>query len=93
MIVSYDEMNEYLHRGECLVKFVKANGDIRMMACTLKQELLPNEPYETTRVNESKERMIVWDLDKEAFRSFRLDSVVWVMAEEKDNVEVDSESL
>lgn len=84
MIVSRDEMLEYLHRGECAIKFMKNNGDERLMACTLKNELLPESSYETSKQVDSTSRLIVWDLDKEAFRSFRLDSVIWVMAPEKD---------
>jgi hypothetical protein len=84
MIISHDEMNEYLHRGECLVKFMKNDGDERMMACTLKKELMPN--YERKTQNyQTGDRMIVWDLDKEAFRSFKLNSVIWVMAPEKED--------
>lgn len=82
-IVSYDEMKQYLHRGECAVKFMKSNGDERLMACTLRADMLPSSSYETSKPVESKERIIVWDLDKEAFRSFRLDSVIWVMAPEE----------
>lgn len=87
MIVSLNEMNDYLHRGECAVKFMKSNGEERLMACTLRADLMPSHDSESTSSDSTKsqDRVIVWDLDKEAFRSFRLDSIIWVIAPENAN--------
>lgn len=83
MIVSYDEMKDYLHRGPCKVNFRKANSEVRTMECTLRRDLLPAYDYNTEPTRDSdKSRVIVWDLEKESFRSFRLDSINWIMAPE-----------
>ena len=57
------------------VTFTKADGTERVMKCTLVDEYIPNtdERTSTRAVNESVLR--VWDLDKNAWRSFRIDSV------------------
>ena len=57
------------------VTFTKVNGDLRTMKCTLKSTLLPE------RLTESKGKIFpenvlpVWDIEKNAFRSFRVDHV------------------
>jgi hypothetical protein len=59
------------------VTFTKANGEVRNMKCTLKPSLI-NDTYEkkTDRNREKNEEVLsVWDCDKQAWRSFRLDSV------------------
>ena len=58
------------------VKFQKADGTMRNMKCTLHPSYLPKQ----TDVEESSTRdnpnvMVVWDIEKDAWRSFRIDSV------------------
>ena len=57
------------------VTFTKADGTERVMKCTLVDEYIPNtdERTSTRAVNESV--LPVWDIDKNAWRSFRIDSV------------------
>ena len=57
------------------VTFTKSDGSERVMKCTLVDEYIPNtdERTSTRAVNESV--LPVWDLDKNAWRSFRIDSV------------------
>lgn len=47
------------------------------MLCTLKEDYLPalKEPA-TPKKSENDDVLAVWDLDKNAFRSFRIDSVI-----------------
>lgn len=61
----------------CEVRFVKADGTKRNMRCTLLPTFLP-EQTEASNVNRTmnKEVLQVWDIEKEAWRSFRLDSVI-----------------
>lgn len=61
------------------IRFTKVDGTERKMQCTLKESELPkvektNEPKREKKPNE--EVLAVWDLEKKAFRSFRLDSVI-----------------
>ena len=66
-----------LLRGHlCSVLFTKANGETRKMICTLQEKYLP--PMETTveqRETTNNTAVPCWDIEKEAWRSFRVDSV------------------
>jgi len=62
-----------LQSGIVTVVFTKVNGERREMRCTLKGEVLPELKGSTAK--RSKEVLPVWDVDKDAWRSFRWDSV------------------
>jgi len=69
---------ETLRESAATVVFTKANGETRTMRCTLDMgmipaEMVPNTDGNITKVNE--EVIKVYDLDKEGWRSFRVDSV------------------
>lgn len=70
-----------LRTGIYTVEFTKVDGTPRTMRCTLLEQYLPEKSeYESTRkVNDDV--MAVWDLDKNAWRSFRLDAVTFVKRE------------
>jgi|TARA_B110000908_G_C10262683_1_gene460541 hypothetical protein len=57
------------------VTFTKADGDIRVMECTLAEYLLPKTLLPRP---ENLEVCIVYDLDADAWRSFRYDRVITV---------------
>lgn len=58
------------------VEFTKANGDRRVMNCTLHPNMIPesSQPKGASPVNEDVQR--VFDADQNAWRSFRYDSVI-----------------
>lgn len=58
------------------VNFVKADGSLRIMQATLCEHYLPTqtETQTTPRVS-SPQVFKVWDLDNQAWRSFRTESV------------------
>lgn len=63
------------------VKFKKKDDTIRKMVCTLSEDYLPEpEPLTEGEVKKTKKDnpnvLPVWDLEKLAWRSFRVDSVV-----------------
>jgi hypothetical protein len=61
------------------VTFKKVNGDIRIMKCTLKPSLLPPEPAKNEDGTVKKDfstTVPVFDLEKTAWRSFRIDEVI-----------------
>ncbi|NBX48916.1 DUF2693 domain-containing protein [bacterium] len=61
------------------VTFLKKDGTERTMKCTLNPELLPlQEDLENAvqKKKPSEESIAVWDLEKEAWRSFRFDSII-----------------
>ncbi len=65
-----------LQTNVCDVKFIKVNGEERLMRCTLKKDMLPEyiDMNDDKKANESV--VPVWDLDKKGWRSFRVDSVI-----------------
>lgn len=72
-----------LKKEKAKVIFTKADGTERIMECTLMKSFLPEqidiEEYTSER-NTNDGVIAVWDLDKEDWRSFRLDrieSIIW----------------
>jgi WYL_2, Sm-like SH3 beta-barrel fold len=59
------------------VTFMKVNGELRVMRCTLKKDLLPPLPPGYVPKDKVPNPNIVaaWDLDKNEWRSFKVDSV------------------
>ena len=67
--------NELVHNllaGSVEVTFTQGEGDIRNMLCTLQEGVIPKT---TGKKKENKDVLAVWDLGKNAWRSFRLDSI------------------
>tara|TARA_R110000851_G_scaffold11606_4_gene40505 strand:+ start:1452 stop:1721 length:270 start_codon:yes stop_codon:yes gene_type:complete len=75
-----EEMVASLRENKCRVIFKKVDGSIRQMTCTLQTDQLPLT--EERRASESISRSVspevipVWDLGKEAWRSFRVASII-----------------
>lgn len=81
-------VKDALHRGKTLVTFTKANGEKREMLCTLCPDLIPVQQVvldvETKpQRKENTDVQAVWDLEKQAWRSFRFDSINLIL----ENVE------
>ena len=72
------EMNDALKEGIATVTFTKKDGTKRVMEATLMTEFMPivdsSKPKVKRKVNE--EVLAVFDIEKDSFRSFRIDSVV-----------------
>jgi hypothetical protein len=69
---------EALQKGQVTVTFTKIDtGDVRVMPCTLNPEMLKANGVKTeiNYTSNSMEAFPVWSLDKNAWRSFRLDTV------------------
>ena len=70
-------LRDTLHNQEVIVTFKKKDGTIRDMRCTLSEKLI--QPYErkenSTPKRQADDVLPVFDLDKNEWRSFRLDSV------------------
>ena len=85
-MLTRDEMKSQLQTGNYEVHFIKADGSIRIMRCTLQETYLPPQPALITEEGSEvqKHRMVsqdvlpVWALDQNGWRSFRLDSVIRV---------------
>ena len=77
---------EQLREGRCSVRFTKKDGTSRLMECTLDPNLIPASMVPSTDGNTQTEEKAVnteivkcFDLEKEAWRSFRVDLVVSFM--------------
>ena len=70
-----DTLVEGLKRDVLTVSFTKVNGEERIMNCTLHESLLPEAVAGTSSKKENPDVIAVWDIDKDAWRSFRVDSV------------------
>jgi len=94
-VYTKDKLKEVLHQNVCEVTFTKVDGTVRTMPCTLREDLLPStfsshpdslNPNEFN-INEgvvSKKKpndavLSVWCLDKESWRSFRVENVTKVV--------------
>lgn len=76
-----EDLVKLLKQKVVTVKFKKKDDSIRKMVCTLSEEYLPEpEPLTEGEVKRTKKdspnTVPVWDLEKLAWRSFRVDSVV-----------------
>lgn len=84
-ILSKDLIRLTLKSNICKVTFKKANGEIRDMICTLKEDVVVPHEKKTERVkSENNDVLAVWDCEKSAWRSFRYDSVISMS--DKENV-------
>lgn len=74
-----DWLASHLKLGPVTVKFTKKDGTERKLICTLKEDLMLPYDKKTDRVKEeNKETLAVYDIEKESWRSFRLDSILSV---------------
>ena len=72
-----DELREALKTGLATIHFLKKDGTVREMHCTLKPEFLPVMPEPNPRLTYGPSPTIVtvWDLEQNAWRSFKFDSI------------------
>ena len=71
-----DEMMEALRAKECRVIFTKINGEERDMVCTLNMEMIPEEKQPKTGKEYNTDVIRAFDVNKEEFRSFRVENVI-----------------
>lgn len=70
-----EEVVAGLKSAVAMVTFEKADGTERVMRCTLVESFLPKAKKSKAAREVNDEIVSVYDLDKEDWRSFRLDSV------------------
>ena len=77
-----DEFKKILKEAVVTVNFKKKDNTKRKMVCTLNEDYLPDLSDEITEgvskksKTESADAISVWDLEKQAWRSFRIDSII-----------------
>ena len=58
------------------VVFIKTDGSVREMRCTLQEKFVEAYDKKTGKVKPENDSVIsVWDLDNNGWRSFKLDSI------------------
>jgi hypothetical protein len=74
--IEKNELKNELQSNSVYVSFVKKDGTIRKMLCTLSESKIPSEhtPKGTGKAK-SADVLSVFDLEKSAWRSFRYDSI------------------
>jgi len=72
-----DWLTSHLKHGPVTVDFLKKDGTMRTMKCTLQETAIPTYEKKTERVRTTStdESISVVDLEKNEWRSFRYDSV------------------
>lgn len=59
------------------VNFIKKDGTARKMICTLREDVVKPHVKKTERVKKPNDDVLsVWDTEKDAFRSIKLDSLI-----------------
>jgi hypothetical protein len=81
MEITKEELKQLLTENTLSVLFKKADGTQRAMLCTLNPDYLPViEKKEGDEVKKTKTpsdtNIAVWDLEKNSWRSFRIDSII-----------------
>ena len=63
-------------KGIVVVEFTKlSTNEKRVMPCTLNRELSGNAVPEDINIDETSDNIAVWAIDKNAWRSFRVETV------------------
>lgn len=80
MIITKENLKDRLKTTTAKIKFKKMDQTVREMSCTLSSQFLPEmKNLEGKKVKikpENPDNITVWDLDKQAWRSFRVDSIL-----------------
>lgn len=82
-MLDVQSVKDALHNGVVVMSFTKTNGELREMRCTLRADMIPAAPVVEgkTPKKENTDVQAVWDIEKQAWRSFRFDSVNTVIFE------------
>ena len=71
-----EKIMEFLKANVAEVRFTKSDGTERIMKCTLKEDLVVAYNKKTDRTKEANNDIVpVFDVEKNEWRSFRVDSV------------------
>lgn len=81
--MNHDELMTILKKDICDISFEKVDGTVRNMRCTLKEDLLPKMEDDGIQKNGMNPKkpvntnvIPVWDLEINAWRSFRVASLL-----------------
>jgi hypothetical protein len=70
-----EEFLNYIKENVATVEFRKVGTDeLRVMPCTLNSEVMGEQSAEVTQ-QANNDHLVVWSMDKDAWRSFRVNTV------------------
>ena len=76
MVHTKESIRSQLQHSVMNVKFIKNDGSVREMICTLLESLaIPYEKKTDKQKPENDEVLAVWDMDKDAWRAVRYDAI------------------
>ena len=77
-MITKQTLKDLLKQNILVVSFKKIDGTDRKMTCSLKEDIVPVlESKEPKRKKPENDNVLpVWDMEKSAFRSFRIDSLI-----------------
>lgn len=75
--ITKDDVKLWLSDSTAIVTFEKTDGTLREMNATLQSSYLPEVKEKSTKKprKENPNVVAVWDVDKDAWRSFRVNSI------------------
>ena len=75
--ISKSNILNMLQSGIVSIKFTKVDGTERTMKCTLAEGIIKPHERKTDKEKTANNNIVsVWDVENDAWRSFRLDSVL-----------------
>jgi hypothetical protein len=84
-IIFRDGLIKNLAVGTLEVDFIKKDGTNRKMICTRSNKIIPfNEESEQKKQSKSPDSFPVWDIEAEAWRAFRIDSITNVTIKQEE---------
>jgi hypothetical protein len=72
-----ESISEKLRQGVADIQFIKKDGSLREMRCTLNEKYLPVKTTEGTK-KDNPDVLAVWDIDSNGWRSFIVKQIVFV---------------
>ena len=72
-----NDLKTILQKHFVKINFTKVDGTPRTMICTLREDTVKPHVKKTERVKKPNDGVLsVWDTEKDAFRSIKLDSLI-----------------
>jgi hypothetical protein len=69
-------IREELEKGILAIRFTKVNGETRTISATLNDKYLPDRMNYGSGIVRSPDVQPIWDIDEQAWKSFRWDSLL-----------------
>lgn len=76
MVYTKESIRSLLKNDVLEVVFIKTDGSVREMRCTLQEKVVEAYEKKTDKVKPENDSVVsVWDLDNNGWRSFKIDSI------------------